>query len=69
MPASPSREPSPHQFESPTDSPHQCHQKKEEDHHLHTEDTSRAKFEQLRLARLIRHDPKAMKLDMQTLQP
>jgi hypothetical protein len=35
-PASPSREPSPHQSGSPTDSPHQHRQKKEEDPHLHT---------------------------------
>jgi hypothetical protein len=35
---------------------------------VHIQDTIRAKLERLRSARLIRHDSKATKLDMQRLQ-
>jgi hypothetical protein len=36
-PVSPSREPNPHQSESPTNNPYRHHQKEEEDPYLHTD--------------------------------
>jgi hypothetical protein len=39
IPASPSREPSPHRSVSLTDSPRHHHQKKEEDPHMHIDET------------------------------
>jgi hypothetical protein len=68
MPASHSREPSPHQYGSPIDSPRLHHWKRGEDPHLHTKDTTRAKLERLRSVRLMRRDLKVMKLNMQGLE-
>jgi hypothetical protein len=69
-PASPSREPNPHRSRSPTYNPRRRRwMKEEEDPHLHTnKNTTRAKLERLCSVRLIRHDSKATKLDMQMLQ-
>jgi hypothetical protein len=61
MPASPSREPSPHRSGPPTEGGGRSSP-------THRQDTIRAKLERLRSARLIRRDPKATKLDMQRPQ-
>jgi hypothetical protein len=59
---SPSREPSPHRFGSPTNSPRRRLQKKKEDPHLYTnkQKQQEQKLERLCSIRLIRRDPKAM---------
>jgi hypothetical protein len=70
-PTSPSRDLSPHQSRSPTDSPRRrfWKEEEEEDPQLHTDkNTTRANLERLCSTRLIRRDPKASKLDMQKLQ-